>query len=95
MAPKKRLYTEQNSSRSVTAPEVIESDPNNMRRDPDIEVSDSLRLFADREPPSPNSPVNFRASETSSYHQFFEEQAAITAARQQHNKRRESPAFAY
>jgi hypothetical protein len=46
MAPKKKLYTEQNSSRSETAPEVIESDPNNMRRDPNIEESDSLRLFA-------------------------------------------------
>jgi hypothetical protein len=86
MAPKKKLYTEQNSSRSETAPEVIESDPNNMRRDPNIEESDSLRLFADGEPPSPNSPVDFRASETSSYHQFREEQAAITAARQQHDE---------
>ena len=57
-----------------------------MRRDSNIEESDSWRLFAGGEPPSPNSPVDFRASETSSYHQFREEQAAITAARQQNDE---------
>ena len=83
MAPKKKLYAaDANSSRSETASEVIESDPSNMHRNFDVDESDTLRLLADGEPPSPNSPIDFRPSETSTYGQFRDEQAAKAAERQ-------------
>ena len=58
----------------------------NMRRDPNVEESDTLRSYADGKPPSPNSPVDFRSSETSSYRQFCDDQAAVTAASEENRQ---------
>lgn len=67
MAPKKKLTYVQPATRNDNELEIIESDPSRMRINSDDEQTDPLRLFADGEPPSPESPINNMPSEEASY----------------------------